>query len=67
MAKEQEQEVEYGKLHAPEKPIRPQEQAHDQKKSSVEQNNAIINEEITSAISLDSRQGLSEDTDVSIY
>ena len=59
MAKEQEQEIEYGKLQEPQEP------AHGQKKSSVEQNNAIINEEITPAINLDS-QGLSEDTDVSI-
>ena len=42
-----------------------QEQELEYESKPVEQNNAIINEEITSAINPDS-QGLSEDTDVSI-
>ena len=41
------------------------EQELENENKPVEQNNAIINEEITSAINLDS-QGLSEATDVSI-
>ena len=41
-----------------------QEQELEYESKPVEQNNAIIKEEITSAINLDS-QGLSEDTDVS--
>mgnify|MGYP001464991206 CR=1 FL=1 len=40
------------------------EQELENENKPVEQNNAIINEDITSAINLDS-QGLSEDTDVS--
>ena len=41
------------------------EQELESENKPVEQDDAIINEEITSAINLDS-QGLSEDTDVSI-
>ena len=56
MAKEQEHEQEQEQE---------QEQEVEYENKPVEQNNAIINEEITPAINLDS-QGLSEDTDVSI-